>query len=331
MDVVELKTTSAINKGRESWLSNASALATEAIESSSTNLKHRLGVSYEQHPVLTSVAVGVIGLAVGLPLVRYGGDNIGARVLLLAKKEIHTADPFRTLIDIRGYGGRKLIAVRMEDIVARTRNQFISGDLRTAADVEQAIARQYMPGMRGEAAAEARIYDHANTRRKHRSYLPAFQNLTAEGHGEHIATAAVNNKNYRFIRTLFDPSNHGASWEFSRTPETAKVASKRIEHLFVELVELKGEKSGTVLQSQLERVAELEWLNAQTWKYSRGSAGVSQLEARTWLEMAGIDSGRFHKGLDPNLEALTRTLPNFKAAYPSFFKQAPSFFKTTEG
>lgn len=313
--------------GPESWVSDVASAAWDKTRAGADFVKDELKASFDKHPILTTIGCGAVLTAVGIPLTRFGYENVGARVMLLADNEIQTAQPFRSLIPIRGYGGSKFGALRMERIIADARDGVFAGDLKTGSDVERRIAEQYMPGFRKYPVEEMqRDYPYAVSMDKHGSYFPSFEKLT--GRGWHVAKANIAGEDVSFISTRVDRLDSRIEWEFPSGTKALDAARGRIDSLFSHLVAQSGERTPQALSSQLDRVAELEWLNAQTWKYARGSAGISQLESRTWMEVAGIDSGRYAKGIDPNLEALSRTLPDFKAAYPSFFKKPPAFFKS---
>ena len=100
-----------------------------------------------------------------------------------------------------------------------------------------------------------------------------------------------------------------------------KAADTRLSRLFDQILDDRNSpKTNATVQTSIKSAAELEWLNAHIWKYSAGASGISQLETRTWLELAGIDSGPYKALTDPNLEAHFSKLPNFIHAYPSFFQ-----------
>lgn len=264
----------------------------------------------------------------------------------LASADVHTYDPLRTLLRVDGYGGNPSSAVSMERIVAGTRNDVLSGKLTTHADVERRIASQYLDHVHGQVYAPidpafkgssvipnlaARMYSQAGLLEKHEQWKPLLRRVVGP-EGEHQATATIDGQTHNFVKTEHD-FLVGYSWKLPTSADAAafSAAARRQDNLFEQL--LKSREAGEspiALNQNLERVAEMEWLNAQTWKYVRGSAGVSQLEARTWLEIAGIDSGRFKAHIDPNIEALTRSLDNYKRAYPTFFQNPPNYFSVAK-
>lgn len=288
--------------------------------------------SYEDHPVLTVTA----GVVASLPLVRYGTQTLAGRLMHLANNEIHTASPYRTLIPMSGYGKSKINAIGMEGIIGKTREEILSGGLNTGREVEDFIANRYFKGFVKSSSPQAsstvesgaleRAYDHATAQRKHRSYAERVGGLVGSAQS-HQAQIELGGRLIPLIRTHRDSLNNGACWELIQSATTKELIQARKDKLFSELLAERQARSQTVLNNQLQRVAEMEWLSAQHWRYDRGSAGISQLQARTWLEVAHIDSGKFRKGIDPNLEALTRSLPDYKANYANLFKKPPKFFE----
>lgn len=290
--------------------------------------------AYENHPVLTVSA----GLAMGIPLARLGVENVAARLLYLTGSQIHTASPYRTLIPLRGYGADKLSAIRMEKVIGSTREAILAGRLTTAREVEDSIATKYFGNvlnksgdyerMRDSTQVDSleRLYDHATAHRKHRPYAIKVEELVGNA-ASHQASTEIEGRNVLLVKTHRDNLNNGACWELVQSPRTKELVQKRKEELFTELMATRNNRGDTTLKEQLDRVAEMEWLSGQVWRFDRGSAGISQLQARTWLETAQIDSGKFRKGIDPNLEALTSSLTDYKANYPKFFRKPPAFFE----
>ena len=309
---------------QDGWLDRAASAAWDSTSKGVSTAVHEVVDTVQKHPVLTTVVAVSALTAVGVPVLRSKLDLMAARSALAAETGIATADPFRSLINISGYGGSKLRAVQMEKIIASARDGVISGDLSGGKQVEQFIAKRYLPAFREIPPDQmSRSYDTAFLLGKHRAYAPTLESLA--GKAGHTAQVELDGKEFNLVRTHISRSD-GVTWYLPRDRELRQATSTRVDSLFEGLVSDVGERSPAVLNAQVDRVAEMEWLNAQTWKYDRGSAGISQLESRTWLEVAGIDSGAYKKGIDPNLEALTRSLPDFKAAYPSFFKEPPTYF-----
>jgi len=321
---IEKNTAAEPDPPQEGWLQQTAAAAWDATSKGVSTAAHEVVDTCARHPVLTTVVAATALAAVGVPVARRSLDLMAAKSALAVETGIKTADPFRSLINIGGYGGSKMRAVQMEKIVAAARDGVISGDLSGGKQVEQFIAKQYLPAFREISPDKmTRSYDTAFLLGKHRSYVPVLESLA--GKAGHTAKVELDGKEFNLVQTYISRSD-GVGWRLPRSHELRTAASTRVDALFDGLVSNVGERSPKVLNAQMDRVAEMEWLNAQTWKYDRGSAGISQLESRTWLEVAGIDSGAYKKGIDPNLEALTRSLPEFKSAYPSFFKEPPTFY-----
>lgn len=251
--------------------------------------------------------------------------------------EIKTADPLRSLIRIEGYGGRRTKALAMEKIVASARNHIADQSLTTGSDVEQFIADRYMTKLhKWRGGSLQRGYNEAFPHRKHRAYDARFDQLLADS-SDYIATTNIDGKNWNLMKTqkstfweetIKETIKHNYRWLFPRSEALKQSVNGRVNQLFSEVMATRSMPQSTeALSANISRVAEMEWLNANLWKYQRGGAGVSQLESRTWLEAAGIDSGRYKQSVDPNLEALIRPLDDFKTAYPSFYEKPPNYFK----
>ncbi|HEY9773569.1 MAG TPA: hypothetical protein V6C81_07140 [Planktothrix sp.] len=246
---------------------------------------------------------------------------------------VRTSDEARTLIPIEGYGADTAVAQKMEAIIASARNGVSSGRFDSAQKLESFIHDQYFAKIYPDLkplAGEARTYVETGPSLKNYPYRPRMDALLGADNN-HVAEASINNKSVKFVRSFKHDDDVlaeilGTRWQLPTDPEVFKAASSRKEELFRELVSSVGRQSPRMLDENVARAGEAEWLNAQTWKYNRGSAGISQLEARTWMEVAGIDSGRFRAGVDPNMEGLTSPYNGFGQAYKSMFEKPPQFY-----
>jgi hypothetical protein len=249
---------------------------------------------------------------------------------------VRTYDPLRTLVRMPGYGDSAETAFKMEKFIASAKTVALKTGDRSA--VEQHLAEKYLTVFRhgGYAPLEAekqgehvipnyagREYKYASPMLKHKPYEPKFLELTKGG--AHAFYGELDGRRRAFAGLIH--TDDGIDWILPQDKPTFVATAKRSDELFAQVYESKVEPhSSAVIAKNLERVAEQEWLNAQTWRWRRGSAGISQLESRTWLDMADIDSTRFKEGIDPNLEALTRDMDDYKSVYPNFFDTYPQYF-----
>jgi hypothetical protein len=293
------------------------------------DLWHAL-VEEAEKPAVKTAAEIVVPLALGAVALKKGYS-----LWFRASNQIKTAFPLRSLVRIGGYGSSEQTALAMEKIIAGARGGIDNGKLQTGADVEQYIAKGYMQKMYPKfGGVFDRGYIEALPRLKNLAYAGKFDKLFASS-PEYVATTQIDGRNWNLMKSVkvdyWDPhtrTDYRIKWLFPRSSELKEAVQGRIDKLFGEVMATKTTPhSVESLNETLSRVAEMEWLNANLWKYARGSAGISQLEARTWLEAAGIDSGRYKKMVDPNLEALIRPLDDFRRAYPTFFEEAPNYFR----
>ncbi|HEY9777793.1 MAG TPA: hypothetical protein V6C81_28795 [Planktothrix sp.] len=245
-----------------------------------------------------------------------------------------TADPLRTLIQMPHYGGQYADAVHMEKIIAAARDEVLSGKIQTADRLEDAISCNYL----GSWHARVTKFDEQSgtfvnalrkeskfrlTGPKQYPYLEKLQDLGWFGRRDEVE---LGGQNYYVgsVRKRFG----ALQFVMPKDKTFEKAADQRLEELFTEnLASRDLPQTPENLQASLERAGESEWLRARVWRYRRGTSGISQLNARTWLELGGIDSGRFAKGIDPNMEALTTpSMSEYKAKYPTFFQTPPKYF-----
>jgi hypothetical protein len=249
---------------------------------------------------------------------------------------VRTYDPLRTLVRMPGYGDSAETAFKLEKLIASAKTVALETGDRNA--VEQHLAEKYLTAFRhggyrplevqeqGEHVIPnyaGREYRYAAPMPKHKPYEPKFLELTKGG--AHAFYGEIDGQRRAFAGLIH--TDDGIDWILPQDKPLFAATAKRSDELFAQVDESKHEPhSSAMIAKNLERVAEQEWLNAQTWRWRRGNAGISQLEARTWLEMADIDSTRFKVGIDPNLEALTRDMNDYKSIYPHFFDTYPQYF-----
>jgi hypothetical protein len=251
---------------------------------------------------------------------------------------VRTYDPLRTLVRIPGYGASAETAFELEKLIASAKT--VAQETGDRHAVEQHIAKSYLTAFRHggyrplEAHEQAehvipnyagREYKYAPPMLKHKPYEPTLLRLTKNGVNAFYGN--IDGRRRAFAAVIH--TDDGLDWILPQDKTLMTSTYNRSDELFAQVNESKAEPhSSASIAKNLERVAEQEWLNAQTWRWRRGSAGISQVEARTWLEMVDIDSTRFKEGVDPNLEALTRDMNDYKSVYPDFFDSYPQYFDT---
>jgi hypothetical protein len=268
-------------------------------------------------------------------------------------------DPLRTLIRLPGYGSDPEIALKMERIIAESKIAVVEGVITSRAALEQNIASRYgsevlNDEVKPRAWNAPRLYICLQLAAKNKPYeenlakfvheqpvrIPnKFRGDTEQVSGR-VTSAIIDGKFYNFTHIKEEISGNRTYYrngipcsEQQRTSITIDLAfdekalvaaNKRSSELFDQLIANRNApKSPEYIQSVLRKVAEIEWLNAQTWKYNRGSSGTSALEARILLDLAGVITGRLKEGVDPNLEALSSTLDDFKNNYAALFETPP--------
>jgi hypothetical protein len=337
---------------------------TSKVESTSLELGHSVALWCDSHPNTThALEIGAATAAIlgtGRAVVALREAQAGSRALAefeveslsvadsvpLKAAEVRTAFPTRTLIRSAGYGRD---AAPMETIVAQARDGVLSGDIKSAAVLEKFVAKNYIPTFhnydfagewdpRGAMGYPSRIHPYSGNVEsaglrplsKHLPFESEIRKLSPERYFSHTMTETIDGEKVKFLKTKFSRwslSYDPWEWQVPTSSKTFRVADQRNERLFQELLASKSAPpSETALDQNVRRVAEMHWLSSQCWKFNRGSAAVAELRARALLEVAGIDSGRFKVGVDPNLTALSTTLSDYTANYKSLFEEAPRYF-----
>ena len=213
----------------------------------------------------------------------------------LAEKQVRTSDPFRTLIQMHGYGKFPQSAMEMEKIIAESRDNISVGSLSNESDLRQSIASKYVGAVRNFSEAETRPYDQAYMFPKHYPYERAFWRSLGSEKSELQMTGLIDGQEIPFAKMYQEKYEKG--WRLPTDPKTLEIAQTRLDRLYQEILASRAEaQTPALLAHHVELAGEGEWLNAQLWRYKVGSAGISQIEARTWLESVGADSGRFKIG-----------------------------------
>lgn len=70
-------------------------------------------------------------------------------------------------------------------------------------------------------------------------------------------------------------------------------------------------------------IAELHWWLAHAMPYERGSAGVSDMLAKSLFELRGMEVAPWRRGGSPDLRAMLNSLPAYVDLYPKLFEQPP--------
>ena len=266
-------------------------------------------------------------------------------------------DPLRTLIRLPGYGSDPEIALKMERIIAESKIAVLEGVITSRAALEQNIASRYGSEVLNDEVKPRiwnapRLYICLPLAEKNKPYeenlarfvleqpvrIPISYRAEAYEKIVRVANAIIDGKSYDFTNFVHRIPRHQNNFPFEITCEERPyttidlaldekalvAANKRSSELFDQLIANRNTpKSPEYIQSVLRKVAEIEWLNAQTWKYNRGSSGTSALEARILLDLAGVVTGRLKEGVDPNLEALSSTLDDYKNNYAALFETPP--------
>jgi hypothetical protein len=273
-----------------------------------------------------------------------------AESISIAPAEVMTAEPLRTLIRANGYGTSTEAPKAMEEIIAQARSGVLNGQITTDLMLEKYIAKSYIPKFHpafkwsdswepdGRSGYPLRMQPFSgkidsaefNPLSRHAHYLDRVGDIVPERKKfTHVATETIDGNSVNFTKTKFRTWGLEEDWAWlvPSSSKTIKLANERSEKLFQEILQERGTQSPEILDRNLNRVAEMHWLNSQTWKFNRGSAGIADLKARTMLEVSGIDSGRYKIGVDPNLHALTsRNLASFTAEYKHLFEVPPAYF-----
>jgi len=82
------------------------------------------------------------------------------------------------------------------------------------------------------------------------------------------------------------------------------------------------------LEQTIETVAEIHWWLAHAMPYKRGSAAITDAFTKAIFECRGMDTGRWSRGVLPDLEAFVMPLDQFKARYSALLTRAPGLTTT---
>ncbi|MFN8614287.1 MAG: hypothetical protein U0003_00005, partial [Vampirovibrionales bacterium] len=108
------------------------------------------------------------------------------------------------------------------------------------------------------------------------------------------------------------------SWNHT-SPKYFPQIKQRLNQLLGEYHKL----SGSNVEDVVNHVAEMHYLMANATFYKRGSAGISDMVAKSLLEAKGIQLSPYKSGIMPDCEAFVRDLDDYKKAYANFFEKEP--------
>ena len=105
-------------------------------------------------------------------------------------------------------------------------------------------------------------------------------------------------------------------WAYDFVPDTGLI-TKIDDHL--ELLFRKAVDPRATREEIVAAVAEIQWWEANTTRWLRGTQGISDATSKALLEARGIEVGRWKPDVSPDFEAFTRSKDDFVANYPDFF------------
>lgn len=108
-------------------------------------------------------------------------------------------------------------------------------------------------------------------------------------------------------------------WAHDFVPDAGLITKidDHLELLFKKAVDPKATREEVVAA-----VAEIQWWEANTTRWLRGTQGISDATSKALLEARGIEVGRWKPDVSPDFEAFTRSVDDYVANYPDFFIRA---------
>jgi hypothetical protein len=105
-------------------------------------------------------------------------------------------------------------------------------------------------------------------------------------------------------------------WAHDFVPD-AQLVTKIDDHL--ELLFKKAIDPKATREEIVAAVAEIQWWEANTTRWVRGTQGISDATSKALLEARGIEVGRWKPDVSPDFEAFVRSKDDFVASYPDLF------------
>jgi hypothetical protein len=306
-------------------------------------------VAVERNPEAVASLVGRaydgLGTATAVP---FRSSNFWRYAAEEGFSGIETAHPDRFLIRMPDYGYDATTAAKAENLIASTRDAIKSGEINSAAQLDQYVAPRYYQSFlrhqfrfqsmdRIAETGEADRFDLV-LRGKHEPYnqrlFARFKSggqpftLNANLGGEEVPVTTVRlEKSMRYGADRF-LNGRETSARPTLAMSTDKVVlgkmSDRLETLFQEITGRTQAASETAANApDMQKFGEFEWLSAHQYKERKAVAGITQVKIRALLEAIGYDSGRFKVSIDPNLEALTSDMEPFTQRYTNLFAIKP--------
>lgn len=105
----------------------------------------------------------------------------------------------------------------------------------------------------------------------------------------------------------------------SSPTESIEMIFSFVDTIFKKIVKNKKKLTPQNIDKIVEDIAQIHWFISQLRPYKRGSAGIADLAAKTLFEHKGIQVSHYKEGINPNMEAYTLSLEEYKKAYKNFF------------
>ncbi|MBA3994889.1 MAG: hypothetical protein C0469_15320 [Cyanobacteria bacterium DS2.3.42] len=250
----------------------------------------------------------------------------------------------RTVLTTAGQDINLASAQRAESAISHARDQVQRGLIKSHHELEALVANDYLNSQL-EAGKLSTVADLLRGGRRainpHDGNFYGVANIVAQNDptyrqrieqvlqdkNSHTNKAVIEGKEVSFATLSRQPNQSGDTTLAYKGPQDiadkARV-EKRKEALFSEIQALaKQEGDPARLKQITRRVAELEWLSVQSADYWQGSSELAQMRSRALFDAAGVETGRFKKGVNPGLEALTTPLSEFVANYEKMYENPP--------
>lgn len=108
----------------------------------------------------------------------------------------------------------------------------------------------------------------------------------------------------------------------SPDPEAIPKTFEEATVIYNNILNNKGMLSDDNIKMITSDIAKLHWLISQVRPYSRGTAGIADIFAKSLFEAKGIQVSPYKKDVNPNLEAFITTIEAYQKEYENFFSEA---------
>ncbi len=122
-----------------------------------------------------------------------------------------------------------------------------------------------------------------------------------------------------FKRFDYEPDIDYSIYVQSSPVESIEPTYKFVDKIFKKIMKNKKQLTPQNMEKIIEDVAQIQWFISQLRPYKRGSAGIADIISKVLFEYKGIQVSPYKRDINPNMEAYTLSLEEYKKEYKNFF------------